>query len=156
MTLSIMSEITARPSYIISQLGRIAESYLFVSRAATNQGVLGAHCNALMLCKAIYGRLPEQLPASLEAVIDGSVKTGLDLTPVKKWNQTSITRMVKHGQSNASRTLPGALLDRLPAWLREQAQAAESHWLDMLTNALELHKAQLGFPFYIGCTAFLE
>lgn len=27
-----------------------------IYRAAANQGVLGAHCNVLMLCKAIYGR----------------------------------------------------------------------------------------------------
>ena len=49
-----------------------------IHRAATNQGVLGGFCNVAMLCKAIYGRLPHQLPATLEAVIDGSVKTGLD------------------------------------------------------------------------------
>jgi hypothetical protein len=46
-----------------------------INQAFTNQGVLGAHCNALMLCKGIYGRLPEKLPATLEDVIDGSVKT---------------------------------------------------------------------------------
>lgn len=113
-----------------------------IHRAAANQGVLGAHCNALMLCKAIYGRLPDQLPATLEAVIDGSVKTGLNLAPVKQWNQMAITRMVKHGQSNASRAMPNVLLERLPDWLREQVQVAESHWLDTLTHALELHKAQ--------------
>jgi hypothetical protein len=113
-----------------------------INRAATNQGVLGAHCNALMLCKAIYGRLPERLPATLEDVIDGSVKTGLDLTPVKEWNQMAVTRMVKHGQKHPSRAMPEALLDRLPEWLRCQAVTAESHWLDTLTRALELHKAQ--------------
>ena len=53
---------------------------------------------SLMLCKAIYGRLPDTLPATLEAVIDGSVKTGLDLTPVQAWNQMAIARMVRHGQ----------------------------------------------------------
>ena len=113
-----------------------------IHRAAANQGVLGAHCNALMLCKAIYGRLPDQLPATLEAVIDGSVKTGLNLTPVKQWNQMAMTRMVQHGQTNASRALPNVLLDRLPEWLQQQAQTAERHWLDTLANALELHKAQ--------------
>jgi hypothetical protein len=113
-----------------------------INQAATNQGVLGAHCNALMLCKAIYGRLPERLPATLEDVIDGSVKTGLDLTPVKEWNQMALTRMVKHGQANAKRTMPNALLDRLPEWLRSQAVVAEGHWLDTLVTALELHKAQ--------------
>ncbi len=118
-----------------------------IQRAAANQGVLGAHCNALMMCKAIYGRLPDQLPATLEAVIDGSVKTGLNLAPVKQWNQMAITRMVKHGQANASRAMPVVLLDRLPEWLRPQANEAESgrqiaHWLDTLASALEMHKAQ--------------
>ncbi|MCA9947090.1 MAG: hypothetical protein KC449_26600, partial [Anaerolineales bacterium] len=126
----------------------VAESYSIeamlstIQRAAANQGVLGAHCNALMLCKAIYGRLPDKLPATLEAVIDGSVKTGLDLTPVKQWNQMAITRMVKHGQTKANRAMPDVLLDRLPEWLREQANTAEHHWLDTLANALDMHKAQ--------------
>jgi hypothetical protein len=113
-----------------------------INQASTNQGVLGAHCNALMLCKAIYGRLPEHLPATLEDIIDGSIKTGLDLTPVKEWNQMAVTRMVKHGQKHPNRAMPEALLDRLPEWLRQQAVTADSHWLDTLTRALELHKAQ--------------
>jgi hypothetical protein len=101
-----------------------------IQQAAANQGVLGSHCNALMLCKAIYGRLPEKLPATLEDVIDGSVKTGLDLAPVKEWNQIALTRMVKHGRANPKRAMPNALLERLPEWLRPQAVAAEGHWLD--------------------------
>ena len=123
-----------------------------IQRAAANQGVLGAHCNALMMCKAIYGRLPDHLPATLEAVIDGSVKTGLNLAPVKQWNQMAITRMVKHGQANANRAMPTVLRDRLPEWLRPQANGVESggqtsnrqiaHWLDTLASALEMHKAQ--------------
>jgi len=113
-----------------------------IQRAATNQGVLGGFCNVAMLCKAIYGRLPDKLPATLEAVIDGSVKTGLYLVPVKQWNQMAITRMVKHGQANANRAMPNVLLDRLPEWLRPQAKAAERHWLDTLAAALALHKAQ--------------
>jgi hypothetical protein len=120
----------------------IAATASTIQRAADNRGVLGAHCNALMLCKAIYGRLPAQLPATLEDVIDGSVKTGLDLAPVKQWNQMAIARMVKHGQTNAERAMPAVLLDRLPAWLRPQARVADGHWLDTLTNALEQHKAQ--------------
>lgn len=123
-----------------------------IHRAAANQGVLGGFCNVAMLCKAIYGRLPDQLPATLEAVIDGSVKTGLNLAPVKRWNQMAITRMVKHGQTNANRAMPAVLLDRLPEWLRPRAEAATSgrqtgdcphaHWLDILANALDMHKAQ--------------
>lgn len=113
-----------------------------IHRAAANQGVLGGFCNVAMICKAIYGRLPDQLPATLEAIIDGSVKTGLNLTPVKQWNQMAIARMVQHGQTNACRALPRVLLDRLPEWLQQQAQVAERHWLDTLANALEGHKAQ--------------
>ena len=116
-------------------------------QAAANQGVLGSHCNALMMCKALYGRLPHTLPASLEMVIDGSVKTGLDLQPVKAWNRMALTRMVRHGQRDARRALPHLLRQRLPAWLRAQAvsardcQGAVPHWLDTLTAALAQHKA---------------
>ncbi|MCA9986609.1 MAG: hypothetical protein KDE59_20010, partial [Anaerolineales bacterium] len=113
-----------------------------ILRAATNRGVLGAFCNVAMLCKAIYGRLPAELPATLEAVIDGSVKTGLDLAPVKRWTQMAIARMVKHGQTNAAYAMPVALLNRLPAWLQPQARPAERHWLDTLAHALEQHRAQ--------------
>ena len=113
-----------------------------IHRAATNQGVLGGFCNVAMLCKAIYGRLPGTLPATLEDVIDGSVKTGLDLSPVKRWNQMALTRMVNHGQKNANRAMPESLLERLPEWLCAQANTAESHWLDTLTAAIEMHKAQ--------------
>ncbi|MAU00669.1 MAG: hypothetical protein CL608_26285 [Anaerolineaceae bacterium] len=118
-----------------------------ISRAAANQGVLGGFCNVAMLCKAVYGRLPDKLPATLEAVIDGSVKTGLDLTPVKRWNKMAIRRMVRHGQTNPRRAMPQAMLERLPSWLRNQAAAATAnspkrHWLDVLTSALETHRAQ--------------
>ena len=118
-----------------------------IQQAAVNQGVLGGFCNVAMLCKAIYGRLPNQLPATLEAVIDGSVKTGLDLTPVRQWNQMAISRMVQHGQTNATRAMPVVLIDRLPTWLREDAATAaaatpKTHWLDTLATALETHQAQ--------------
>lgn len=137
----------ASDSQIATESYSIAAMSSTIHRAAANQGVLGGFCNVAMLCKAIYGRLPDKLPATLEAVIDGSVKTGLDLTPVKQWNQMAITRMVKHGQANANHAMPNVLLDRLPEWLRPQAKVAESgrqtaHWLDSLANALELHRAQ--------------
>jgi hypothetical protein len=113
-----------------------------IHRAAANQGQLGSYCNVLMVCKAIYGRLPEKLPATLEDVIDGSVKTGLALSPVKRWNRMAFTRMAKHGRKDARRAMPKSLLKRLPEWLRTQATMAESHWLDTLTAAMEMHKAQ--------------
>lgn len=113
-----------------------------VRRAAANRGVLGGFCNVAMLCKALYGRLPEQLPATLEAVIDGSVKTGLDLTPVRQWNRLALSRMVDHGRANPRYAMPRALLERLPVWLRERAVPAESHWLDVLAEAMANHRAQ--------------
>jgi hypothetical protein len=113
-----------------------------LAQATANQGVLGAHCNTLMLCQALYGRLPTQLPATLEAVIDGSVKSGLDLTPVRDWNQMALTRMVAHGRQNGQRGLPGVLRERLPEWLREQAQVAGRHWLDTLAQELAAHQGQ--------------
>jgi len=136
-------ELTEASGYIRTNVSYSIEAMAStIHRAAANQGVLGGFCNVAMLCKAIYGRLPDKLPATLEAVIDGSVKSGLDLTPVKQWNQMALTRMVKHGQKNARRAMPESLLKRLPEWLRHQAVVAESHWLDTLTAAMELHKAQ--------------
>jgi len=117
-----------------------------IEQAAANKGVLGGFCNVTMLCKAIYGRLPEKLPATLEDVIDGSVKTGLNLAPVRQWNEMALGRMVKHGQRDSKRAMPEALLPRLPIWLQEQAvlgtRDSEAHWLDTLVAAMEMHKAQ--------------
>jgi hypothetical protein len=95
-----------------------------------------------MLCKAIYGRLSTNLPATLEAVIDGSVKSGANLEPVKKWNKMAAQRMVAHGRQNSQYAIPAALRARLPEWLRGSACLAEGHWLDNLVAAMELHKAQ--------------
>ncbi|MBK8986300.1 MAG: hypothetical protein IPM39_09500 [Chloroflexi bacterium] len=123
-----------------------------IRQAAANRGVLGSFCNVMMLCKAVYGRLPDQLPATLEAVIDGSVKSGLDLTPVRQWNEMALRRMAQHGLVNPHRLLPETLLDRLPDWLRQTAREARQqaaaagqlhpHWLDTLSAAIEAHKAQ--------------
>jgi len=117
-----------------------------IEQAAANKGVLGGFCNVTMLCKALYGRLPTKLPATLEDVIDGSVKTGLNLAPVRQWNEMALGRMVKHGQRDSKRAMPNALLPRLPIWLQEQAvlgnRDSEAHWLDTLVSAMEMHKAQ--------------
>jgi hypothetical protein len=57
-----------------------------VARAMANQGALGMYCNALMVNKALYGRLPANPPAPLEDIIDSAVKTGADLSQVVAWN----------------------------------------------------------------------
>jgi len=115
-----------------------------ICRAFANRGLLGGYVNVMMMCQALYGRLPINLPATLEDVIDGSVKTGLNLTPGRRWNKMALRRMVAHGQNNPKRAMPQALLDRLPPWLREQAKvadpAANPHWLDTLVAAIENHK----------------
>jgi hypothetical protein len=123
-----------------------------IRQAAANRGVLGSFCNVAMLCKAVYGRLPDYLPATLEAVIDGSVKSGLDLTPVRQWNEMALRRMAQHGRVNPHRLLPETLLDRLPDRLSQTAREARQqaatagqlrpHWLDTLSAAIEDHKAQ--------------
>jgi hypothetical protein len=115
---------------------------LTICRAVNNAGVLGAHCNVLMLCKAIYGRLSTKLPATLEAVIDSSVKSGANLKPVKKWNKMAAQRMVAHGQRDGQYAIPVALVNRLPKWLFNSARRAKGHWLDSLVMAMEMHKAQ--------------
>jgi hypothetical protein len=118
-----------------------------IARAVNNAGVLGAYCNVLMLCKAIYGRLSDRLPATLEDVIDGSVKSGLNLAPVKQWNKTALRKMVRRSHQNPRQALPAALLDRLPKWLRPQARCAGDHevarhWLDALAAAMQMHREQ--------------
>jgi hypothetical protein len=82
------------------------------------------------------------LPATLEAVIDGSVKTGLDLTPVQAWMELALNRIVKHGQQFPSRAIPKTLGNRLPEWLAKKAVMADSHWLDTLAAAMERHREQ--------------
>lgn len=115
-----------------------------VERAAANKGTLGAYCNTLMLARALYGRLPDQLPATLEQVIDSSVKTGLNLAPVKAWTQMAGEAIVRQGKP-----IPAALVDRilplLPKKLRDQVQTTGGegearHWLDVLVAAVDYHR----------------
>ncbi|NLF67141.1 MAG: hypothetical protein GX579_21340, partial [Chloroflexi bacterium] len=112
-----------------------------VARAAANQGTLGSFCNIAMVTKALYGRLPERLPATLEQVIDGSVKSGLDLTPVKVWTRKAAAAIVRQGKP-----VPAALAHRLRPLLGQKLQGelvpSEGHWLDALTGAVERHAAQ--------------
>lgn len=112
-----------------------------IRQAAANQGILGQFCNVALLCKALYGRLPDHLPASLESVIDATVKEGRDLSAVRAWNEMALRRMVTHGQRVAGRGVPKALLARVPARLREGVVVAEQHWLDILQAGLENHVA---------------
>jgi hypothetical protein len=124
----------------VEQLYDIAAMGASIKIAETNQGILGAYCNALMVTKALYGRLPERLPATLEAVIDGSVKTGADLTPVKAWTEMAARAIVKQGKP-----IPACLVDRLTSLLPKGARgqlkvSGGCHWLDRLAAGLTSHQ----------------
>ncbi|MBA3530385.1 MAG: hypothetical protein H0T73_00495 [Ardenticatenales bacterium] len=108
--------------------------------AMANRGTLGAHCNLLMLTKALYGRLPRRLPATLETIIDGAVKRFIDLSPVKAWVAEAALAIVAQGKP-----VPEALLDRLlpmlPREVRSQVVVSTDHWLDELLAAVDAHCA---------------
>ncbi len=110
-----------------------------ITQVEVNSGTLGAYCNMLMLCKALYGRLPTTLPARLEDVIDGSVKESLDLSPVMHWIHNAAKQIVKSGKP-----IPHKLYPRIAASLtrkeRDQIIYTERHWVDTLVAAIENHK----------------
>ncbi len=109
-----------------------------IKLAIGNQGTLGAFCNILMLTKALYGRLPGGLPATLETIIDGSVKKFIDLQPVKAWVQEAALAIVNQGKP-----IPACLVDRIKPMLSKQNQArivlSTDHWLDQLMDGLAVH-----------------
>jgi hypothetical protein len=119
----------------------IAAIQATVSQAATNQGTLGAFCNVALITKALYGRLPDRLPATLEQVIDGSVKTGRNLMPVKAWTRHAAAAIVRQGKP-----VSGCLVDRIRPLLGKKLQSqivtSDDHWLDALTAAMDLHAAR--------------
>ncbi len=110
-----------------------------INQVRTNRGGLGSYCNLLMLCKALYGRLPNKLPARLEDVIDGSVKEALDLSSVMSWIQKAAAQIVQSGEP-----IPQKLFPRIVASLnkkqRDQVIFSDNHWIDILVQAIENHK----------------
>ena len=83
--------------------------------------------------------LPANPPAPLEDVIDGSVKTGTDLEPVKGWCYKASRAIVEQGKP-----IPVCLQDRL-SLKDEKGQvpliplSSENHWFDQLIAAIEQH-----------------
>lgn len=104
-----------------------------IADALQNQHVLGAYCNALLVIKASYGRLSKtnHLPARLEDVIDGSVKSPLDLSPVMEWIQ-----MVGKAIERRGTAVPTCLHERLP---QVKLRPGGNHWLDVLMGSVERH-----------------
>ncbi len=107
-----------------------------IRRAIANAGVLGMYCNALMVHKAITGETPAMLPAALEAVIDGSVKTGADLSGVKRWCFEEATRL-----RTSQTPIPTILANRVVGSQTEPVTLTQDHWLDRLTECIQDHIA---------------
>ena len=95
----------------------IANLWKIISQVEANLGVLGGYCNALLLIKALCRDVPNKLPASLEDVIDSTVKDGRDLAPVRIW----MGRVASYIARTVG-TIPGCIADRLLASLPKTAQ----------------------------------
>src|SRR5581483_5739075 len=110
-----------------------------IQRAIANRGALGMYCNLLMVSKAIFGRLPKNPPSSLEKIIDGSVKTGDDLSGVSAWCR-QVSQLIVDRKIPIPKYLSGRLaLGRnspLPTY-------TEDHWLDRLHQGAVEHCNQL-------------
>ncbi len=65
-----------------------------IDDAYRNDGILGMYCNAQMVQEAVFGALPDTLPASLEAVIDSTQKTGADVAAVRQWCYEQTQRLL--------------------------------------------------------------
>jgi hypothetical protein len=111
-----------------------------VERALANRGALGMYCNSLMVNKALFDRLPENPPAPLEAIIDGAVKTGADLSRVVAWNYDNSRQILE------ARTLVPALLHgRLSVDYTDRENrppspiASRDHWLDRVEAGVRRH-----------------
>ncbi|MCA9970566.1 MAG: hypothetical protein KC425_10150, partial [Anaerolineales bacterium] len=111
-----------------------------IARAVANQGALGMYCNSLMVNKAVYGRLPAHPPAPLEAIIDGAVKTGADLSRVVVWNYANSREILVAGTA-----VPAILHRRLSIdWADADnrpplPRPSVDHWLDRLEAGVRAH-----------------
>jgi hypothetical protein len=106
-----------------------------IQRALANAGALGMYCNLLMVSKAITGGLPIAPPAELETVIDGSVKTGVDLSAVKTWCYGESKRLVE-----SQTPIPAILASRiLGTTAQHPVTLTENHWLDGLIDSIKHH-----------------
>ena len=120
-----------------------------IDRAVANQGALGMYCNALMLNKALFGRLPDNPPAPLEDIIDSAVKTGADLSQVVAWNYANSREILEQ-----KTPIPPILHQRLsidwadkenrPPLPRASGVAGrEAHWLDQLEAGVKAHITEM-------------
>ena len=110
-----------------------------MQRASQNRGALGLYCNTLLLARALYNQLPSTPPAPLEDVIDGSVKTGTNLDPVKQWCYTATKAMIEQGKAIPARLQDRLALPREPGQPSLVPETSANHWFDHLIAAIEHH-----------------
>lgn len=129
-----------RKGDLIAQIVRTENVYTVgkmtpaIAQAQQNVGVLGTYVNVLMVCQAIFGRIPRALPAPLEDVIDGSVKDGRNLTAVKTWCERAVSQLVRQRHP-----VPHALVGRVQGLTKATLTRVESHWLDDLLAVARDH-----------------
>lgn len=99
--------------------------------ARANKGVLGQYCNFLMVCKAA-GIPIRKLPARLEDVIDSTVKTGADLSRVKKWLNNACST-IKHQEV----PLPELIHDRFGIEPNDRYPKTQDNFLDVISRQLD-------------------
>jgi hypothetical protein len=99
-----------------------------------NSGALGSYANVLMALAAVDKALPLILPASMEDVIDATVKNGIDLSSVHTWCRAQ-ARYLK-GEAG----IPEVLRERIdvlaPSDVEEYHNYTRVHWLDELDQAI--------------------
>jgi hypothetical protein len=110
-----------------------------IDRAISNDGVLGGHCNLLMVSQAVYGRLPKQPPAALETIIDASVKTGADLSRVRKWCIEATGKIIAQ-----QKPIPAVLHERIRSDRGSPPLVqSDDHWLDNLVEVIIKHVVRM-------------
>ena len=111
-----------------------------IQRTIVNRGALGMSCNSLMLSQALFAEMPAELPAPLEQIIDGSVKTGADLSEIALWNYAKCREWLEK-----KTPIPILLWSRLSVDQSYQENAPPSpiptydHWLDRLEQGVRSH-----------------
>jgi hypothetical protein len=99
-----------------------------------NTGALGSYSNVLMVLTAVDGNLPHKLPASMEDVIDASVKDGIDLSHVHTWCRTQAAYLL--GEAGVPSVLRDRIAGMAPDDIEEKRDFSTIHELDELDQAI--------------------
>jgi hypothetical protein len=118
---------------------------LTLERIVKNAGALGGYCNAMMLHVALKSKMFDEAPAPLEQIIDGTVKLGTDLEPVKNWRSDFVKSWIARQEP-----VPYVLGNRLVSSFEDSYKAGnpivpilEAHWLTTLYKGIQSHIAHM-------------